>query len=1794
MQAQYMSWGVEKLMNALGSGSGRSSTRAKALILAVTGLAVAAMVATAAPVGAALDALWTASGTGEADGRLTVSDDGTNGIAQFTYTVPGSDFADDTKSGEWTFETVAGAPGLRDIDWSYAGAHGRDQVTVGLEAFVTDGTSEQVFALVDDGPVDCCLPPWDAFAYSGTITLDVDEGDSYGFRMSGSFIDDDPADDDDGVLEGTLLLDIEQTDAFTVAVTADTPSVVAGTTVTLAADIQAVGSDQDLDSIYAELSPGLSYVPGSSTLGGGSVALDDPLVGGNTLTWAPAQGFLIDATSGLNLQFDVAVAADYGAINEGFPPATVAVTGVVGTFEASGVGSFAVTDPPSGTVALVQAIPLQSGTKTGIVGTLLTTPDTPGTLQIDHAASCLEGALGADATELGTFDLPGDEDGELFFALAIDNAFPIDGGFVTASFGVGSESTCIVAGPDNDSWTRALPVGLTGGSDSSSGYIDQPGLSRWYKFSVTPGAAATVTLSDLPADYDLAVFKDIAQAYTDLANPLEDLNRLSAEFAPSVFSPSVFSPSVFSPSVFSPDAYAPSVFSPSVFSPSVFSPSVFSPSVFSPSVFSPSVFSPSVFSPSVFSPSVFSGAEYSPSVFSPSVFSPSVFSPSVFSPDAFASAQVRSIIGVSAKAGTGDEIVVANTWTNTGDYYIRVTGRNGAFAVEDSFDVSVLLEDATCDLSQISTFPTDRGDNSSSFDTVILWDSSRIEGDSQERTDLGTRLATLAARPEVDGIVVDIAADAEVNALRTQAAQQTQCVYATNLVAESIRAIVESHRNSDLKYVVLVGGDDSIPFFRYPDQALLGPEQDYDPPVADDSASQAALRLNYILGQDEYGSRFSVSAGDGEIPIPDLAVGRVVETAAEAIGVIDAYLSTADGVALSGAGLATLTTGYDFLTDAAEAVAGNLDAGTAAAGSRLIDPADRSPEDPLSWTAEDLRTSLLNSGRNDLVFLAGHFSANSALAADYRTSLVTTELANSAVDLTNSIVFSAGCHSGYNIVNNEIVPGVTEPLDWAQAFAQKGATLIAGTGYQYGDTDFIEYSERLYAGFSARLSDAGPVSVGGALVDAKQDYLAATPDMRGLHRKALIISTVFGLPMTSVDLPGGPIVGPGDTSIVGTPTVFAAGPGEVLGLGYADVTIAEPLQQKTVMLTQLDGSAPLVATYYEGPNGRVITNPAEPTVPLITKNVTVSGQVLRGVGFRGGDFTDMTGTPAAPLLPLTGAPTTELRGVHTPFASEAFFPMRLATVNYFGELTDEGGLTQLNVTPAQHRVERIGDFNTVLRLYSDLDLRLYYSSNTDTYDGAVPALAGPPTITQVSATPVDADGDGAVDDVAFEVAVVGDPVAGIQEVWVTYTDLAVTTAWQSLDLAQSTTDSTKWAGVLLDGDSPTLEFVAQAANGVGLVTLDDNFGEYYSIAGDLGPFAPATLDLAANGSGSFGSELTASATLTSDGLPVADAAVLFSIGGTNRVGVTGPDGVATAGLPLTSVPGSYQLTASFAGNDDYEPAAASQTFILEKAATSLALTPGFDLVLRGEPTGISATLLGPGGAPLKERTVYFTLSNGTEMQTVAVITNFLGVANLGAVDVAGGYYTVTARFLGEIPFPLGSATLTDPTYLPSADTENLTVIGDGGRATRAALRDYLASLEGTPRTEQRLDAAIGWLEQSLRDEYWSDENSLHPVQGEFVFNRDRKVVAVNLMAIIDADDGLAAEAQLALNALLAADRYLAQTLLDEATAAGGDPVYLERAQGHLDEGDAFAQDGRADKAIASYGKAWEDARNATP
>ena len=355
------------------------------------------------------------------------------------------------------------------------------------------------------------------------------------------------------------------------------------------------------------------------------------------------------------------------------------------------------------------------------------------------------------------------------------------------------------------------------------------GQAGWYKFNVTPGSTVQVDLSGLQANYDLAVFSDIGQAFNNLSSP-NALQTISAESGN--------------------DAFSPSVFSPSVFSPSVFSPSVFSPSVFSPSVFSPSVFSPSVFSPSVFSPSVFS-----PSVFSPSVFSPSVFSPSVFSPDPaiYEGAQTRSLIAISANDGTASEHVFADVWNNTGSFYIRVNGRNGTYDPGVKFTVNVqensgecagVVDDTSDDLNG-GAVPTGLG----SPQTLILTNEDRMiqAGDSpSDLTTMNNALAAFAAKSSVNGTIVDVdSASNRVKNLNAQADANTGCAYAKNLVAGAIRDIVNDYRATypSLKYVVIVGDDNAIPFFRYPDTAGIGPESNrLSRPCSTRARRKASLR----------------------------------------------------------------------------------------------------------------------------------------------------------------------------------------------------------------------------------------------------------------------------------------------------------------------------------------------------------------------------------------------------------------------------------------------------------------------------------------------------------------------------------------------------------------------------------------------------------------------------------------------------------------------------------------------------------------------------------------------------------------------------------------------------------------------------------------------------------------------------------------------------------------------------------------------------------------------------------------
>ena len=637
-------------------------------------------------------------------------------------------------------------------------------------------------------------------------------------------------------------------------------------------------------------------------------------------------------------------------------------------------------------------------------------------------------------------------------------------------------------------------------------------------------------------------------------------------------------------------------------------------------------------------------------------------------------------------------------------------------------------------------------------------------------------------------------------------------------------------------------------------------------------------------------------------------------------------------------------------------------------------------------------------------------------------------------------MLSAGCHAGYNLLDADGVPGVTLGLDWAQEMARQKATFVAGTGYQYADTDFLAYSAKIYAGLAdGLLAGTGPVGIGPALVGAKQAYLAAATTVTGIDQKALIEMTLYGLPMTALNLPHGRTAAPVTPAGITPVPVTGGTPGDALGLKTAPLDLTPHLTPASKPVLDLNGEPTGASFHWLVGDGGVHSAPGLPALPQQSGDVTsTTGEVLRGVGFVSGTYTDTPG-----VTPLTGAPTTEQNGVHTSFASSVFFPQKLATVNYFDALGGSGaaGRTRLITTPAQYRSDPGSMSTDTERAYSHVGLQLFYSANTKTYGSNTPALAAPPSISGVSDTgPLDGSA------VTLRAHVTGDPSAGVQEAWVTYTAESgpLHGQWQSVNLIQDQTDSTLWTATFpLPGgqDISAVRYIVQAVNGVGLVGLDNNLGDGYTPRVPVGVATapgttPTSLTLGSSPvSGVSGASLDVSATLT--GVPQASP-VTFSLGSTSITSNTNAGGLATATLPLEDAVGGYTLTALYGGDATYGSSTTSTPFSITKTATSLALSAS------GPADPIVATLSRTAGAiPLPQQTVFFTLTGpgpGPVTKVLTAATDPQGRAQVTAPALPDGVYSVVAGFLG-----------TPSTYMSSSSSSASIVVDTRAPTVTAVL-----------------------------------------------------------------------------------------------------------------------------------------------
>jgi Tol biopolymer transport system component len=994
------------------------------------------------------------------------------------------------------------------------------------------------------------------------------------------------------------------------------------------------------------------------------------------------------------------------------------------------------------------------------------------------------------------------------------------------------------------------------------------------------------------------------------------------------------------------------------------------------------------------------------------------------STDAYATAALQSLVAVSMKPGATIQTIEQDTYDYLGDMYVRVVGPAD---LGSQFTLEVDLGGGSC--SGITPVPgglqviNGSAPGAGTHVSLILADSGRMEGTTGEISTAMAKLQTLAARPEVDGVVIDLA-DAQyerVNWANTQADANPTCPAAKNLVAEEIKNVIDAYReanSSTLEYIVLAGGAGSIPYFQSQDVAEVSNEKDYVVPVAPDSPSEAGLDFNLVQGQDGYGSSQQFSQAGFELPFPDLAVGRLVDSASDISTAIDAYIATG-GVIQPGS---SLVTGYDFVGDGAEAIKTELEAGTGATADTLIQPPNEPPNGPNTWSASDLR-NLLIANHYDVISLSGHFSAGQLLAADYDTQLSASGLSLPAVDLTDTLVLTLGCHGGYTIPEDDLLTGASPNPDWAKAVLRKGAAgYIAATGYSYGDTELVEYGERLFVLINQRLRTGNnPVSVGKALMEAKRKYLANTTQMSGVDQKTIVETTLYGLPMLKVDMPGTRL--PEDTdpaSIVGSTTPVGSGPGAAVGLSNSPVVslgdnLGElDITQHTLQLENLSDNSQVGTTYYSGADG-VISNPYEPIYPREIHNVQVDNSILRGVAFRGGTYTDQAG-----VTPLTTAPATEMASAHVSFSSNIFYPTQVWMPHYSNALN--GGIARLMVFPAQYRSLNPASTNGTLRIFDQIDLQLYYlPDDWSSSNVRAAAVGAAPNILDAFADEDSGDGD-----VDFTIHVDAEGSAGVQAVWVLYTGKPGANGfygtWAPLDLIQDPDDSQAWTGSLPLGgeDADDLRFMVQAVGGAGLTTLDTNEGAFYQVTPETAPPPAVATTLTfispTATSGAYSQESTFTLHLAG-ACPVADKLVTLDIGGQQAAALTNGSGDATIDLTVQAEPGNYTAQAAFDGDDECLGSTASSAFTLNKDTTTLSVVSTSPFV---------AAIKNSSDDPLAGKSIVFVLHNGGNTFVRSVHSNFQGQAALGKVPLPSGVYTVDIYFSGTIP--VGPLDLNDAYY----------------------------------------------------------------------------------------------------------------------------------------------------------------------
>jgi len=415
-------------------------------------------------------------------------------------------------------------------------------------------------------------------------------------------------------------------------------------------------------------------------------------------------------------------------------------------------------------------------------------------------------------------------------------------------------------------------------------------------------------------------------------------------------------------------------------------------------------------------------------------------------------------------------------------------------------------------------------------DTLIVTDYDRMENLGYSHTDvtaLENDISNLIGLPSsttnMTAVHKDLSDDAPSEV-------QTPCgnwegdegdVDATNTCVEAIDDYIESLKQGsypNLQYVIFVGAHEVIPMkAREQDHLISAQEKNWGAGLPTPNSYMHQLYSTpgtvngwgHYLTDSIYGDLSYVNDGwgaDHEL-VPELAVGRLVETPVQISDLIDTYV--ASSATFSRAGRVSIASS-DY-----------VDGGTLAAD--YMDPGTDDALVQSSFDSNDVPPKM--NGMNDLVYFGGHGDYNAistggeSFKAGNHSSYGDTAALN---DMPDAVIVTSGCHNGVNFGNQlyHAPDAGTTYSEFPEEFAERlagvyvgatGYTIISGSGAST-DVSLVGHNEKLSTYVIKHLDQDGNITAGEAFRQAVNSYVTDVGSIGTRERRVIAITTLYGIP----------------------------------------------------------------------------------------------------------------------------------------------------------------------------------------------------------------------------------------------------------------------------------------------------------------------------------------------------------------------------------------------------------------------------------------------------------------------------------------------------------------------------------------------------------------------------------------------------------------------------------------------------------------------------------------------------------